>query len=345
MGKKIKYLAPMLLTLALIITSSCKQNDNLSYYYNANSTGAGTGGGNYGCGCCQNNNNATAPTCNSTITILDAQGAPVPYATVTLYEATTRTYISDANGQVVATQLTDGQYVIKVVVAGYANKLELFTVANNECPTVDVTLTPASGCSAVDVQKLIISQFEDPYNYGRTNDFDHSRLPRQFHQSDVNVIQSGSTNVWNVFVSKDSLDPQLILRPLFVIAPLPNHSCAPQYLAHIRNVVALYSSLKGNVPHTLGDIQPWSYDAQVPKSETTAAPAATTLYGSETVSIRPKNKDNIFTKAFTSADDSPLTNEICIDQLIQGSQWGYQNLQQYQNYITVFAVSFEMECK
>jgi hypothetical protein len=208
----------------------------------------------------------------------------------------------------------------------------------------DKTITGGNG---IDIKQVITSQFEDPYNYGRTNDptYNPSRLPRQFHQSDVNVIQSStSSKTWNVFISKDSIDPQLILRPLFVIAPLPNHSCSPEYLAHIRTVVALYSSLKGDTSQEVGAIHPlWSYDSQIPQSETSVNPADTALYGTETARIRPRNWDNILTKAFTSADDSPSTNEICIDQLIQKSQWGYQNVQQYQNYITVFSVSFEME--
>jgi len=134
--------------------------------------------------------------------------------------------------------------------------------------------------AGIDVKKIIISQFPDPYNYGRTNTEVPARLPRQFNQSAVNVVQDPASHVWTVFVTKDTGTPPL--RPVFVIAPFANHNCAPEYRAHLRSVVAFYSSLKGNTP-LYSDIQTWSYDAAVPQSETSAKPAATTLYGSETL--------------------------------------------------------------
>jgi hypothetical protein len=58
MKGKLKYLLPILSITVLVATSSCKVNDDLSYYYNANSTGAGNGNSSCGCcGCCNNTNN------------------------------------------------------------------------------------------------------------------------------------------------------------------------------------------------------------------------------------------------------------------------------------------------
>lgn len=62
MKDKLKYLLPVLSILMLVVTSSCKVNDDLSYYYNANSTGAGSGGSCGCCGCCNNNVNNNAST-------------------------------------------------------------------------------------------------------------------------------------------------------------------------------------------------------------------------------------------------------------------------------------------
>ena len=67
MKEKLKYLLPGFCILALIIMSSCRQNNDLAYYYNANSTGAGNGSGNGGCGCCgccngNSDNNASTDT-------------------------------------------------------------------------------------------------------------------------------------------------------------------------------------------------------------------------------------------------------------------------------------------
>jgi hypothetical protein len=144
MTKKLQYFFPLLLMLVLVV-SACKQNNGLSVYYNDNSvSGAGNGNSN-SCCCC----NQATPTCDSTITVLDANGSPVPNATVTVYGTATQIYTTDGNGQVFATQLTDGEYIVKVVIAGYENDLDLFTVTDNECPVVDVELNPVSTCSGV----------------------------------------------------------------------------------------------------------------------------------------------------------------------------------------------------
>lgn len=132
----------LILTASLLLISSCRQNEDISYYYNEANTGAGGGGG-CGCGCCgccNNGNTHTVFTCDSTITITDEKGNPIPGATVTVYEDSPKTFTTGNDGTVDITDLGDGEYIIKVVVPGYADKLDTFTVSDGVCPSVDLTL-------------------------------------------------------------------------------------------------------------------------------------------------------------------------------------------------------------
>lgn len=145
------FLNALILSTSLILLSSCKQNDNLSYYYGNTTYGAGSGGGSNGCGCgccgCCNSNSTTS-TCDPTITVIDEKEDPIPNATVAIYGNGMKTYTTDDNGQVALTSIANGSYTIKATATGYNEVDDSFTVSEKACPSALLTMPIIPTCNA-----------------------------------------------------------------------------------------------------------------------------------------------------------------------------------------------------
>lgn len=106
------------------------------YYYN-NSSGLGGSGTCNNC-CCDTCGDSE--TCDSVLTVTTMQGLPIEGAIVTVYYEGTAIHITNSNGQVPLAELEDGVYLVTVDVDGYERAIETFTVEENVCPDISVTI-------------------------------------------------------------------------------------------------------------------------------------------------------------------------------------------------------------
>lgn len=139
MKEKTKYLLPVLLTLTLIVASSCRQNDLLSIYDNSNTTGGGNGNsGGCGCcccGCCNGNTNNNA----STGEITPYCEPDIPQTTFCSDGTITINAYTDVNFATVSPSCPSGQYTAVgdgvMFLSGVSGR-ELWTTAHPVSPLI-----------------------------------------------------------------------------------------------------------------------------------------------------------------------------------------------------------------
>jgi len=234
MVKKLSRLFFILLISSLTIMSSCANRDqgSLSYYGNGNDNNSGTGGGNgnnngggNGCCCCNEN---TTPTCESVITITDARGNPIPNAIVLVYGVESQAYVTNANGEILAEGLIDGDYIIKVDAIGYQENVSTFTVTDLACPTLTLIMDPtplAPTCNVIITVKENVPPPDDLPILGatlvmnghsyQTNSSGSVPLSNLVNGSYPYVlVKAGYHSITGTYTVTNSICPDLLLSPL-----------------------------------------------------------------------------------------------------------------------------------